>query len=175
MEEALKAAGEKFLVDHHHDACQQELDQTHGHMISFKKCRQGPAEHHVPHGKIHEHEQKSQRSQKASFEDRRLPVLQGVPVGGGMGIGGFGPLQRRAVARLGDGGDDGLSFYRQIAREAGAHLHHGGMLAVETGWDQTARVSGLLQEAGFYDLHTYRDLAGRDRVVTGRWRMTEDV
>lgn len=44
------------------------------------------------------------------------------------------------------GGEDGLDFYRRISREAGAHLHEGGCLLFEIGWQQKDAVSDLLRE-----------------------------
>ena len=55
MKEALEAADKKLLVDHHDDTCQQQLQQSHGNVIIVEKCREGKPEHHVSHGKIHEH------------------------------------------------------------------------------------------------------------------------
>ncbi len=67
-----------------------------------------------------------------------------------------------------DGGEDGLYFYRRIVRDAAFHLEDGGLLAFETGCDQSAAVAGLMEEAGYARIETKRDLAGLDRVVTGR-------
>ena len=38
----------------------------------------------------------------------------------------------------------------------------------EIGYDQAAEVSGLMEQAGFTDIHTVKDYAGLDRVVYGR-------
>ncbi len=43
------------------------------------------------------------------------------------------------------GGEDGLDFYRRIAREAGAYLKDGSVLLFEIGWQQKEAVSTLLQ------------------------------
>ena len=67
-----------------------------------------------------------------------------------------------------DGGTDGLDFYRRIAREAPAHLRDGGLLMMEIGWDQARAVESLLEANGFSDIRTIQDLAGLDRVVSGR-------
>lgn len=66
-----------------------------------------------------------------------------------------------------DGGEDGLFFYREIIREAGAHLYSGGTLFFEIGFDQAAAVSALLEQAGFHEISVYRDLTGNDRVISG--------
>ena len=77
MKEALKTADKKFLVDDHDNARQQQLHQAHSHMVVFKKGRQGPVPHHMSHGKIHQDQQKSHRSQQPFLQDRRCPVPQG--------------------------------------------------------------------------------------------------
>ena len=69
-----------------------------------------------------------------------------------------------------DGGEDGLSFYRNIIARAGEHLYSGGMLFFEIGWDQGCDVSEAMREAGYQDVEICRDLAGLDRVVYGRFR-----
>ena len=43
-----------------------------------------------------------------------------------------------------DGGDDGLNFYRVIAKKAHKSLAKGGMLALEIGYDQGESVKNLL-------------------------------
>ena len=76
VEQTLKAADEKLLVDHHDNAREQHLDDPHGHMISVKKGGQRPSKHHMPHGKVHEYQQKAQGRDQPLFQDRRLVVLQ---------------------------------------------------------------------------------------------------
>ena len=68
-----------------------------------------------------------------------------------------------------DGTEDGLRFYRQIAKEAGAWLKPGGAIYLEIGYDQGEAVSGLLREAGFDKVRVVKDLPGKDRVVCGVW------
>ncbi len=65
-------------------------------------------------------------------------------------------------------GMDGLDAIRTIVGAAPAHLDAGGWLLLEHGWDQGDAVRGLLQEAGFIDVETARDLEGRDRVSLGK-------
>ncbi len=67
-----------------------------------------------------------------------------------------------------DGREDGLSFYRRIAGKSRARLAEDGWLLLEIGHDQAEDVTGLLAEAGFEEIRTVRDLAGRDRVITAR-------
>lgn len=64
-----------------------------------------------------------------------------------------------------DGGADGLDFYRRIAREAGAFLKPGGVLALEIGIGQGESVPALLHEYGFAAIRVFKDYAGVDRVV----------
>ena len=66
-----------------------------------------------------------------------------------------------------DGGNDGLFFYRQLVQQAKRALKPNGWLWVELGRGQTQDVSVLMQNAGYTDLQTYRDLAGIERVVGG--------
>lgn len=68
-----------------------------------------------------------------------------------------------------DGTEDGLKFYRQIAKEAGSWLKPGGSIYLEIGYDQGEAVSGLLEDAGFTNVRVVKDLPGKDRVVCGCW------
>ena len=67
-----------------------------------------------------------------------------------------------------DGGADGLDAYRALAPEVLRLLRPGKMFAVEIGYDQSAAVEALFREAGAVDVKTTKDLALRDRVVSGR-------
>lgn len=69
-------------------------------------------------------------------------------------------------------GADGMADLRTIARQAPAHLHVGGWLLLEHGHTQAGAVSEALCAAGFEQIHTRRDLAGRPRCTGGRWRST---
>lgn len=66
-----------------------------------------------------------------------------------------------------DGMEDGLFFYRKLAKEAPQWLVPGGRIYLEIGYDQGESVPALLQEAGFVDVTVKKDLAGNDRVVRG--------
>ena len=66
-----------------------------------------------------------------------------------------------------DGMEDGLFFYRRLAKEAPAWLTPGGTIYLEIGYDQGESVPALLQAAGFVDVTVKKDLAGNDRVVRG--------
>ncbi|MDD3336961.1 MAG: peptide chain release factor N(5)-glutamine methyltransferase [Eubacteriales bacterium] len=66
-----------------------------------------------------------------------------------------------------DGGEDGLDFYRRIAREAHLHLTCGGLIAAEVGDGQAQAVAQLLTNSGFYDKVEIRlDLYGVQRIVS---------
>ncbi len=66
------------------------------------------------------------------------------------------------------GGEDGLHFYREITRIWRSALRNGGMLAFETGDGQARDVCAIMEEQGFTQLNIICDLAGLERVVTGR-------
>ncbi|WP_229792560.1 peptide chain release factor N(5)-glutamine methyltransferase [Cognatilysobacter bugurensis] len=65
-------------------------------------------------------------------------------------------------------GADGLDAIRTIARDAFGRTRPGGWLLLEHGFDQGAAVRAVLQEAGWCDVETARDLEHRDRVTFGR-------
>lgn len=64
-----------------------------------------------------------------------------------------------------DGMEDGLFFYRQIAKEAPKHLTNQGHLFLEIGHDQGESVSELLREQAFSKVEVIKDYAGLDRVI----------
>jgi release factor glutamine methyltransferase len=60
--------------------------------------------------------------------------------------------------------DQGLSDLRYIINESRRYLNPEGWLLLEHGFDQGEAVSDLMLQAGFTDIATHADLAGRDRV-----------
>lgn len=66
-----------------------------------------------------------------------------------------------------DGKEDGLYFYREITASCGEYLNPGGRIFFEIGCDQGKEVSSLLRNAGFREVSVVRDLAHKERVVTG--------
>ena len=68
-----------------------------------------------------------------------------------------------------DGGEDGLDFYRAIAKYWGAVLKPGGKLLLEVGYDQAGAVEILLGVNGFKDVSAIQDTRGIRRVVAGTW------
>ncbi len=67
-----------------------------------------------------------------------------------------------------DGGADGLHITRRLVRAAPRYLSPGGLLALEGGFDQAPAVAALLAEHGFEHIALRKDLAGIERVVSGR-------
>lgn len=67
-----------------------------------------------------------------------------------------------------DGGADGLDLIRRLAAQAAAALKPGGALFLEIGFDQGGAVAGILNSAGFRSIEIRTDLAGHDRMVSGR-------
>jgi release factor glutamine methyltransferase len=65
-------------------------------------------------------------------------------------------------------GPTGLEALQVIAAGAPGHLRPGGWLVVEHGDTQGEAVRALFMTAGFQDVQTYRDLAGRERCTEGR-------
>ena len=66
-----------------------------------------------------------------------------------------------------DGGEDGLVFYRRIAKEAKAVLLPGARLYLEIGYDQGESVKDIFQKEGYEAVEVFPDLAGNPRVLRG--------
>ena len=66
-------------------------------------------------------------------------------------------------------GQDGLRALTAIIEGAGRHLEDDGWLFLEHGYNQSAAVRGLLADAGFADIASWKDIAGIERVSAGRW------
>ncbi len=66
-----------------------------------------------------------------------------------------------------DGGEDGLVFYRRIMKEAAGHLKPSGIIIVESGFDEAAQISALMQDQKLRGIRTVKDYGGLDRVVLG--------
>jgi len=65
-----------------------------------------------------------------------------------------------------DGGEDGLGYYRRIARAASPFLNRDGLVAVEMGYGQSPQVQDIFLQTGNYTLGGIRkDLAGMERVA----------
>lgn len=64
-------------------------------------------------------------------------------------------------------GPDGLDDIRLIIAQAPSYLTANGWLLLEHGFDQASAVRELLQQAGFIDVSSQRDLSGHQRISLG--------
>ncbi len=68
-----------------------------------------------------------------------------------------------------DGGEDGLDFYKIIAKNAGAYLEDGGYLFLECGINQAEQIVELLSaENAFNGIEIIKDINGINRIVKAR-------
>lgn len=65
-------------------------------------------------------------------------------------------------------GADGLDDIRVIIAQASSYLTARGWLLLEHGFEQASAVCELLEQAGFVDVSSQRDLAGHQRISLGR-------
>ena len=70
-----------------------------------------------------------------------------------------------------DGGEDGLTAYRQLSSQSGEILLPGGWLLVEVGVGQAEDVVALFESAGLAEITSRNDYAGIPRVVAGRKKL----
>lgn len=63
------------------------------------------------------------------------------------------------------GGDDGLDFYKIIAKSAPEHLYDGGTLFLEAGIGQAEQIAELLKNAGFSSVEICKDISGVERMI----------
>ena len=82
-------------------------------------------------------------------------------------IAGLAPEVRREPILALDGGSDGLGVISRIIAESPQFLCSGGILLLEADPRQMERIAALLQQAGFTDIQTRRDLSGKERVIRG--------
>lgn len=68
-----------------------------------------------------------------------------------------------------DGGEDGFVFYRKIIKDSISYIEDGGCLLFEIGCDQGEEVAALMEEYGYEDVRVKKDLAGLERIVSGRY------
>lgn len=80
---------------------------------------------------------------------------------------GLAPEIRMYEPRIAlDGGEDGLSCFRTILRDAHRHLVPGGILLLEMGWDQKEDLENLLKFHPEYEsIEFIKDLSGHHRVA----------
>lgn len=67
-----------------------------------------------------------------------------------------------------DGGPDGLEAIRRLIPQARAQLRPGGLLALEIGEKQGARVLELIHQAGYQGARVEKDLSRLDRLAFGK-------
>lgn len=65
-------------------------------------------------------------------------------------------------------GETGMEALHAIISGAQRHLHPGGWLILEHGYDQADEVAHRLRQQGFEDIETHADIAGQSRVAVGR-------
>ena len=83
-------------------------------------------------------------------------------------IGRLDPSVRDYEPRMAlDGGEDGLKFYRSIAKKWKCALKPGGKLAFEVGYDQAQAVRDIMARNGYQELQTTMDPGMHWRVVEG--------
>ena len=66
-----------------------------------------------------------------------------------------------------EGGEDGLVFYRKIAKDFKKHIKKGGRCAFEIGFNQGEAVKKILDDNGFKNTEIIKDYNNNDRIVTG--------
>lgn len=59
----------------------------------------------------------------------------------------------------------GIEFYEKIAKEAPKYLNKGGYLLFELGINQAQAVREFLDQSGFSNIETQKDLAGIERII----------
>ena len=64
-----------------------------------------------------------------------------------------------------DGGEDGLTFYRWIFKDAKNVLRDGGIIVVEIGCDQAKDIVFLAEKHGYTNTRVCKDHTGRDRFL----------
>ena len=62
------------------------------------------------------------------------------------------------------GGDDGLDFYRVLAKEGGNYLLKNGRMYLEIGYNQKSKVEKIFKDYN-YKFECYKDYSNNDRVV----------
>ena len=64
-----------------------------------------------------------------------------------------------------NGGQDGLSCYRELAPQFVKTLKKGGLVFLEIGYNQRESVSNIMEQSGLKCLHINQDLGNRDRCL----------
>lgn len=69
------------------------------------------------------------------------------------------------------GGEDGLDFYRKFAKQIRSHLNSHGQFFLEFGFSEKRQLEELFEtELPDFEIEFRDDLAGKPRMVHGRWK-----
>ena len=69
------------------------------------------------------------------------------------------------------GGEDGLDFYRKFAKQIRSHLNSHGQFFLEFGFSEKKQLEELFEtELPDFEIEFRDDLAGKPRMVHGRWK-----
>jgi release factor glutamine methyltransferase len=90
-------------------------------------------------------------------------------------LSGLAPEVRMEPRLALDGGEDGLELIKKIIPQAAEHLLPGGALFLEAGPEQMPAIRALLETHGFTGIALRKDLAGRDRVISGKLSLSKNV
>lgn len=66
------------------------------------------------------------------------------------------------------GGEDGLDFYKIIAKQGKKFLNSQGYIAVEIGYNQRESVIEIFELEGYKEIYSKKDYSGNNRVVVAR-------
>lgn len=89
-------------------------------------------------------------------------------------VGRLDPSVRDYEPRMAlDGGEDGLKFYRAVAKKWKAALKPGGKLIFEVGYDQAQAVRDIMERNGYRDIRITMDPGMHWRVVEGNTEREE--
>ncbi|MDR1696242.1 MAG: peptide chain release factor N(5)-glutamine methyltransferase [Endomicrobium sp.] len=61
--------------------------------------------------------------------------------------------------------DDGLFFYKKIAKQSGDYLNEGGMIFLELNANKSGEIKKIFQDAGFKHIKIINDYAGLPRIL----------
>ena len=68
-------------------------------------------------------------------------------------------------------GSDGLDFYKKFAKQARDHLNSHGEFFLEFGFSEEDQLKELFaKELPDFDIEFRKDMAGKPRMVHGRWQ-----
>lgn len=77
-------------------------------------------------------------------------------------------VQNEPIIAL-NGGEDGLEFYKEIAKQAKKYIKKGGYLCFEIGYNQAQQVVKILQqEKNYKNIEIIKDLSGKNRCIISK-------